>query len=105
MDYKNGVPVEPRSPDHAVDDIPDWFLAELDARHKTEDTQLFHKTAAVIAEVSDIIDEIRKHNCFYCGHFNRKNDTCRIAKPPSRPPTFIIVHGCKQFWPEDDIPF
>src|SRR5687767_4500395 len=105
MDYKNGVPMDPRSPDHARDDMPDWFLKELDQREKDHEAQTSGAACALIEGFQEIRKEAGKHNCYYCGHFNRENDTCRVAKPPSRPPTFIIVHGCKQFWPEDDIPF
>lgn len=89
----------------ARNDIPDWFNLELDQRNNN----LLDQFKGTLVEVLNGIFERHKegfhHNCFYCGHFNRENDTCRLAPQSGRPPTFIIVHGCSKWWHEDDIPY
>lgn len=41
--------------------------------------------------------------CVNCGNWNSKEELCRIAVPPRRPPAKVIVVGCELH--SDEIPF
>jgi hypothetical protein len=89
----------------ARNDIPDWFLKQLETREDEAEQQYHGKTLSLFTEMFGDVKSFGERNCFYCGHFNRENDTCRLAPQAGRPPTFIIVHGCAKWWHEDDIPY
>jgi len=89
----------------AKDYIPDWFLGEIDNAWHVENAQVKGHMSGIITDLTARIALARHRNCFYCLHFDHRNDQCMIAKPPSRPPTFVLVHGCRNHFPEDEIPF
>lgn len=89
----------------AKDHIPDWFLKEQDAGRADVQTAITGMTSAINDDLFDVIVAAKHRNCFYCMHFRHEDDACLIARPPSKPPTFILVHGCRSYHHEDNIPY
>jgi hypothetical protein len=89
----------------AKDYIPDWFLKEQDEGRAAVQTAIAGMTAAINDDLLEVIVAAKHRNCFYCMHFQHADDVCLVARPPSRPPTFILVHGCRSYHHEDNIPY
>jgi hypothetical protein len=53
-----------------------------------------------LAKRSDIYS-----SCITCLGFDNKQELCKKANPPSRPPADIIANGCDAYEDEAEIPF